>query len=259
MEFNKNKANNRQQTNVNTRGIQLMNKDGFDPSTVVLGFWNDMMSIKLHPALEPSKQTQTAVYDYETTFQTVLNVEKGQLLLNKIKEKILPALESETEASVGVLIGDDSLLLVGTGVKQFNEVKPFLGLFKGLNEKKKAETMICFEFKATETINDYDPMTGEHDVEKDSYPHLDLFVKYLESGISALMHAETHSIRHVDKYYRDTLLAAVKGTDVSSSSNGYSSGSRTRNIFGDNSSSSTPSFESEVSKEHVDDINSFLN
>lgn len=256
MEFNKNKGNNKQQTNVNTRGIQLMNKDGFDPSTLVLGFWNEMLSIKLHPAFEPSKQTASSVYDYETVFQTVLTVEKAQLLYKKIKEKILPALEEGTESSVGVLIGDDTIVLVGTGVKQFGEAKPFLGLFKGLNERKKAESMICFEFRPTETIEDYDPLTGEHSIDKNSYPHLELFIKFLEAGIVALLHAEAHSNRHVNNYFRERLMEAV---GASTPKQNYSNNSRTRNVFGEDSNQATMSFSPEVSKENVGDINSFLN
>lgn len=258
MEFNKNnKGNNKYpSTNVNTRGIQLMNKEGFDPSTLVLGFWNDMMSIKLHPALEPSKQSASSVYDYETVFQTILNVEKAQLLVTKIKEYILPALEKAEEASVGVLIGDDTILLVSTGVQQFSEPKPFLGLFKGLNEKKKAESMICFEFKTSEAIINYDPMTGEHDLDSKSYPHLDLFIKYLEAGVVAMLHAETHSNRHVNKYFQDRVLESLGGASKGNYSNNTS---RTRNVFGDSSVSDTMDFGAEVSKENVGDINSFLN
>lgn len=256
MDFNKNRANNKQQTNVNTRGIQLMNKEGFDPSTLVLGFWNEMLTVKLHPALEPSKQTATSVYDYETTFQTILNVEKAQLLLNKIRATILPAIKEKKEASVGVLIGEDTLLIVGTGVKQFNELKPFLGLFKGLNANKSAETAICFEFRATETIVDYDPMTGEHDVEKDSYPHLDIFINYLATGIKALLHAEIHSIRHVDKYYRDRLLEAVGASSKPAYNNSNSGGGQTRSVFG--GAAPEPAQDTYAEKEVVDDINSFM-
>lgn len=254
MDFNKNKGNNKQQVNVNTRGIQLMNKDGFDPSTLVLGFWNEMMSLKMHPALEPSKQTATSVYDYETSFQTILNVEKAQLLLKKIKEKVLPAIETKEEASVGIMIGEDTLVVVGTGVKQFSELKPFVGIFKGLNENKSAETMICFEFKATETINNYDPMTGDHEIETDSYPHLDIFISYLETGIKALIHAETHSIRHVDKFFRDRLLEAAGAAQPKSS--GYSN-NQTRSVFGGGSSADSFA-ESTVEKETIEDINSFM-
>lgn len=53
MKFNNNSNNNaRDAVNVNTRGIQLSNSEGFMPSTMVFGFWNSMISIKIHPALE---------------------------------------------------------------------------------------------------------------------------------------------------------------------------------------------------------------
>lgn len=255
MDFSKgNRGNNKYQVNVNTRGIQLMNKEGFDPSTVILGFWNEMVSIKMHPALEPSKQTSSSVYDYETTFSTVLTVEKAQLLYSKMNELIYPAIKEGRDESIGVQIGDDALVIVSTGVKQFGEVKPFLGIFKGLDERKKAETMICFEFKQSEDlIRDYDPSTGEHEKVKGCYPHLDLFNRFLNVAINAMMHAEAHSVRFVDKFFRDKLLEAAGASTGTISS--YGGGSSTRNVFEDKTSNN---YEPEVSKENVGDINSFL-
>ena len=48
---NGNKQNNQEKTNVNTKAKQFMNKDGFCPSTLILGYWNEGISLKMHPAL----------------------------------------------------------------------------------------------------------------------------------------------------------------------------------------------------------------
>ena len=110
---NNNKSENKK--NVNTRSFQFYNKEGFDPSTVVLGFWNDFLSIKLHPAKDPSKQTETDIFDYEKAINTALNPEKALALLTNIQKVIYPALAAGECRVVGVPVGGNNIITVSTG------------------------------------------------------------------------------------------------------------------------------------------------
>lgn len=254
MNFTSNgKGNNKTQANTNTNGIQLSNKDGFDPSTLGLAFWNNMISVKMNPALEKSKQTENKVFDYEATIQTTLTIEKAQVLLEKINEVILPAIREGKEASRSVIIGGDSLLYIGTGVKQFGEVKPHLAIFKSLDaDTKKPEIGIFYEFKTCSVISDYDHITGSFQQDSPVSAELSLFIKFLEVAIEALTHAHSHSQRTVDRYFREKLNEAV-GVKSGSSFGGRTT---TRNIFGDDTS--TQSNSQTVDKENVGSINDFL-
>ena len=103
---------------VNTRGIQFSNKYGFDPSSIQFGYWNGFLSIRITPALDRSKQTETRVYDYDKTVSSALTVEKISLLLEKIKSDIIPAIKAGEEASIGVPTGANTLIVVDTGKKK---------------------------------------------------------------------------------------------------------------------------------------------
>ena len=70
--------------NINTRSYVFMNKDGFDPSALTVGAWNEMLSLRINPALDKSRQTENKVFDYDKSVSTSLTAEKVTLLLYKI-------------------------------------------------------------------------------------------------------------------------------------------------------------------------------
>ena len=67
--------------NVNTRSYQFMNRDGFDPSALSVGAWNEMLSLRINPALDKSRQSEGRVFDYDKSVSTSLTAEKVTLLL----------------------------------------------------------------------------------------------------------------------------------------------------------------------------------
>ena len=108
--------NNKDKDSINTRSIQFMNSEGFDPSTLVMGHWNDKLSIKIHPALDKNKQTASNVFDYEVAITTALPADKIQTLINGIESCIIPAINNKEDKSIAVVLNLNSLLSVGTGV-----------------------------------------------------------------------------------------------------------------------------------------------
>lgn len=261
--------NNREQNNVNTRGIQFMNKDGFDPSTMIFGYWNELVSIKIHPALEKSKQTESKVFDYEKVVSTALTLEKVTLLLKGIEKKILPAIEKGENETIGVPVGSDSLFVVSTGKKTTGSIRPYIAIYKSLDEKtKKPEMSIAYEFNKSYTVDDYDPDTGEYSTTKDINAEFDLFIELLKASRTALSNAFAHASRNVDRFYKDkvynTLEEIASKLGVSSSGSGKGSYGKRRDIFADdgdvnssnNSSGATMNVES---LSNIDEIDNFLN
>jgi hypothetical protein len=118
--------NGRDKDNINTSGIQFSNKDGFVSSALVLGYWNDKLSIKLHPALEASKQTENNTFDYERATITSLTVEKMQTLLNGIEDFIFPAITAGEEKNISVIVNLSSLVTIGTGLSLTGKITPYL-------------------------------------------------------------------------------------------------------------------------------------
>lgn len=223
MNYNK---QNKNEINVNTRGYRFMNRDGFCPSTLVCGYWNEMISLKIHPALPESSQTQSQVYDYNQVLATSLSLEKALILIKKTQELIYPAIQNNQDKSIAVLIGGNNLVQIGYKA----EMKAsYIGIHKGLDpESKKPQDSLYYQFVDSSeiTIEDYDPETGNYSATTPVECELQTFIEILKSSVRALSGAFSHDIRYRDKFYRDKLcndlsqIGSKLGLDLSSGS-GY--------------------------------------
>lgn len=206
-----NKGNNKDKKDygVNTRGIQLKNKNGVDPSTMIIGYWNDMVTLKIHPALPKEKQTQENVYDYEHSLNTALTLDKVHVLLKGI-ERVELAAEEGKQFAMGVKVGQTSAVVISTGVSTTGSVRPFVCIYKNLDaDTEKAGQGIRYEFNTTETIIGYDAETGETE-EKYSVPsELNLFKATLLSALMSLTNAAVHSMRNVQNYYNTKQMEMI--------------------------------------------------
>jgi hypothetical protein len=258
--FNNNNNNSKDNNSVNTKGPQFMNKDGFDPSTVLIGFWDRFLTIKIHPALPNEKRSETKIFDYEKVVSTALTLEKITLLINDIEKYILPAIESGEDKTVGVPVGADSILVVGTGKKITGSIRPFLAIHKSLNEKtKKPEMSICYEFNRIYTVHDYDPVDGTFDVNKDQHGELFAFVEILKASRIGLSNTTAHASRYVDKYYKDTVLKNISSVAEKlgvSLGNGQGKYYNKRNdLFNDPTGASDNSSSTSMNVESLNNIN----
>lgn len=258
--FNNQNNNENSDVSVNTRGVTFKNSKGFEPSALELNFWNGNISLKMHPALPEAQRTETRVFDYETSVSTALTPEKALLLANKIEKEILPALEANTKKAVGITVGGNGLVVVST-----NDGKPYVALFKGLDENtKKPESGIHYEFNNTFTVDEYDETTGSYNINEGNHTELNLFMNILKDSAITLSGITAHCNRYWDRYSRDAQkdvlnkIAAKNGISVGSGFRRSSS-----NVFANNSSNNEEvafgSAEEQRISENVDDINAYLN
>ncbi len=205
MMFNNNQNNAKDNSNdTNTRGLQFKNKDGFEPSTVSIGFWNDLLTIRINPALPPEAQTENRIYDYNKYVSTALTVEKITLLHEKIKNEVIPAIEKDEECTVGIPVAGDSLFIVSTGKSKHGVIKPYMAIVKGINpDTKKAEMVIHYEFNKTSSVDNYNPDTGSYDINKNGIIELLVFDKILEASIWGLSKVFVHADRAVNKFFNN--------------------------------------------------------
>lgn len=211
--YNNNKGNNkdRKEVTVNTKGIQFKNKNGIDPSTVVIDYWKDSITVKIHPALPVEKQTAESVYDYEHFLNTVLVVPKIQTLVSAIP-KFREAMEAEKAYSTGVKVGTNSIFMISTGVKETGSVRPFVAIYKDIDaETLQAGQGIRYEFNQQMTFEDYDP-EGCQEVGTMYNAELEVFFSILENAIPALTNIYTHSIRNVENFFKLRLTEIVTNT-----------------------------------------------
>lgn len=229
-----NQQNNNRDLNINTRGIQFMNKNGFDPSTLVIGFWNEMLSIKIHPALDKEKQTESKVFDYEKVVHTALTAEKISTLKTLIENKIFPAISKGEDKKVGVPVGGDSLVVVGTGKDMTGEIRPYIAIHKSLNEETHIPEMsIFYEFNQGMSIEDFDVKTGAFNVNRDNCGEFILFYEVLKSVLLTLSNSTVHSIRYADRFYRNRVINDLTeiATKLGVNKPQRSSGGYRRDIF----------------------------
>ena len=229
-----------------------------------------MLSLRINPALDKSRQTEGRVFDYDKSVSTSLTAEKVTLLLYKIQKEIIPAIESDEDKSIGIpLNGGESLLVVGTGKRLTNTITPFLAIHKSLNpDTKKPEMSMFYEFKKSSSIDDYNEQTGAYSLVSDIHSELKLFIELLKAFIIGTSNFTVHAERLVNKYNNDKLqnnvLAICQkiGATMTGGGNNRSYGQR-QNIFGNSSSSSNYSNNSNTADMaelgSIEDLNSFMN
>ena len=259
--------NSQDKKSTNTRGIQFRNKNGFDPSAISFNFWDEFLAIRINPALPQAQQTNTKVYDYEKTVSTALSVSKMALLLNRVRTVIVPAITAGEDKTVGVSVGGDSLICVGTGKALTGEIRPYIAIHKSLNqETMKPEMSIYYEFNKDQSIDDYDAKTGKYNCVNGLNSEFLAFELILEASIYALTRAEAHADRLTNQWANDrqsnllNSIAEKLGLSVQSNNNGYSS--RNSISFNSNSNNSDYGMKNETETEILNDINGideFLN
>lgn len=253
--------------NVNTRSCQLLNKEGFDPSALSIGAWNEMMSLRINPALEPSKQTESRIFDYDRSVSTSLTMEKVMLLLYKINKEIVPAINDNIDKSIGIPLNNgESLIVIGTGKKYTNEIRPFLAIHKSLNANtRKPEMSMFYEFKRAYTIDDYDEKTGEYSMVTDIHSEFKLFIELLKAFIIGSSNFTPHADR-VSNYFRNEKLnkninAIAQKVGVPVESYGNKSYNNKPNVFANNSKSNNDDTDVASIDElgNIDDLNALMN
>lgn len=262
--FTSSQNNAKDKKDVNTRSMyQFMNVNGFDPSTLVVGYWNNMLSLKMHPALPKDQRSEKRVYDYDKKVITSLPADIVRVLIHCIEHNIIPAMESGEAKSVGIQCGADSLITVGTGVKQTGAVRPYIAIHKGIDSETRIANMsIAYEFERGAIIDEYDATTGKYSGTTDVHNEFYLFIDMLKASIYAMSGATAHSIRVADSWIRDKYLAnqsAIASKLGVSLSSGYSSGynkSSSRVSFGSQSQETESSYANSETLSSMDDLDS---
>lgn len=211
MAYGTQQNNVRDKASVNTRGYQFTNKNGFDPSALSVGFWNDFLSIRINPALEKSQQTETRVFDYDKSVSTALSLRLIVRMLHGIENCIIPAIESGESHSISVQVGGDSLITIGTGTKYTNnKVCQYLAIHKELDPSTRKPAMSMFyEFSTDNIIKDYNESDGSYNIDSNINDEFKLFVQILKSAIIGLSKSTVHADRVVNRFNNDKLQTNV--------------------------------------------------
>lgn len=199
MAYENNNNNAPKRDNVNTRGFNLSNAEGvIAQSTLVFGFWNDLISIKLHPALPKSEQSEKKRFNYDHALSTALTLEKAMELSSIIAEA---KTSDKPRFFKGVQVGMDSLVGV-SAITEDDKTTIVFGIYKGLDpETRLPSEKLLYEFRRVRVIEDYNDETGNYKMKESAESsELNLFERGLLSAIDHLTNASVHADRHVNNY-----------------------------------------------------------
>lgn len=236
MAFNNyNKDNNAKNDSVNTRGIQMKNRLGFEASTLVVQYWDDKLNIMLHPQLK--NPTEKQVYDYEQKIMVTLRVDKAQSLLKALNLIIDKAIEEDKEASVAIILGTSTTtnMLVVEAKKREGSMDIVCHVCRDLNPQTKLPGQrFSYTFiKDEEIIEGYNLQTGEISDIKVYQSEYELFKEALKEFMRISMQGDVHSDRYNDKFYRNSLMDKVTkiGSKVGALDSGNFTGSYNKATF----------------------------
>jgi hypothetical protein len=233
--FDNYNKNNQKNDSVNTRGLQLKNRLGFEASTLVVQYWDDKLNIMLHPQLK--NPTEKQVYDYEQKIMVTLRLDKAQSLLKALDLIIDKAIEEDKEASVAIVlpINSSTNMLVVEAKKREGSLDVLCHVCRELNPQTKLPGQrFSYTFiKDEEVIEGYNLQTGELNDIKVYQTEYELFKEALREFIRVSMQANVHSDRYHDKFYRNSLMDKVTkiGSKVGALDSGNFTGSYNKATF----------------------------
>ena len=233
--FDNYNKNNQKNDSVNTRGLQLKNRLGFEASTLVVQYWDDKLNIMLHPQLK--NPTEKQVYDYEQKIMVTLRLDKAQSLLKALDLIIDKAIEEDKEASVAIVlpINSSTNMLVVEAKKREGSLDVLCHVCRELNPQTKLPGQrFSYTFiKDEEVIEGYNLQTGELNDIKVYQTEYELFKEALREFIRVSMQANVHSDRYYDKFYRNSLMDKVTktGSKVGALDSGNFTGSYNKATF----------------------------
>ena len=227
--------NNQKNESVNTRGIQMKNRLGFEASTLVVQYWDDKLNVMLHPQLK--NPTEKQVYDYEQKIMVTLRVDKAQSLLKALELIIDKAVEEDKEASVAIVLGTANATnaIVIEAKKREGSLDIVCHVCRDLNPQSKlpAQRFSYTFIKDEEVIEGYNVQTGEIEDIKVYQTEYELFKEALREFIRISMQGDVHSDRFNDKFYRNSLMDKVTkiGNKVGALDSGNFTGSYNKATF----------------------------
>ena len=227
--------NNQKNESVNTRGIQMKNRLGFEASTLVVQYWDDKLNVMLHPQLK--NPTEKQVYDYEQKIMVTLRVDKAQSLLKALELIIDKAIDEDKEASVAIVLGTSTATnaIVIEAKKREGSLDIICHVCRDLNPQSKlpAQRFSYTFIKDEEVIEGYNVQTGEIEDIKVYQTEYELFKEALREFIRITMQGDVHSDRFNDKFYRNSLMDKVTkiGNKVGALDSGNFTGSYNKATF----------------------------
>ena len=226
--------NTRKNDSVNTSGLQNYNGDGFHQSTIEIGYWNKMINIKISPALEVSKRTQTERFDYTKTISVACAPAPIRLFAENVLEEVIKAYNAgDTMTAKGITVGLDNALVAGVKLEG-DQLVPHITIMKKIDGGTMLPSeMISYQFQPIVFINSYD--IGEGSATVDLTQALTAEIRDVQQVLITAANELRAAGAHAQAFNDRFLRAKLFGKDEA---NGAPYSNNTGNVFGGNRQSS---------------------
>ena len=211
MAYNQNMVGQNDKLNTNSDGITLYG----DQSVVKLGYYNNFISIQMYPIKPPETRTPKSMYDYNNRMSCIISTEDSLYLawvLNKVFVEKTNALEP---CYTAIQTGKDTVFAISNGIKEAGQSPdPFIAIYKGFDEKKRAAERREFKFRTKLVITKYDPDTGECDAIDDLNYALYILAGFFEQAAQAICGGFAHYERHFERFRNNAdvhLIRSIAG------------------------------------------------
>ena len=202
--------NNYEKKSVTTSCYHTSNSRMVKATALSWDFSDDMIKISISPELPESEQTENRRYDYKNSWITAIKRVKCMDLLNRFKEIVAPAIESQKDSFISVPVAEVNQFGLGVHFDD-NGIHTYIKLVRNIDPTNlTSQAEIVYEFKKGEVIVNYDNATGKFEERLLKETEFELFLSDMAAFVNAGSNAYNHSNRVVDRFYKDTLTTMLR-------------------------------------------------
>lgn len=250
MAYNANMVGNPAEKSVNSRGVEFYGAE----SMTQLGYYNTFVSVQMYPIKPPEQRGPKSMYDYSNRVSCVISKEDCLYLAWVLRNDFVKKTEAGEPCYTGIQTGQSTMFCISNGVMETGKVEPYMAIFKGFDENKRAMERRIFKFRSKVKVTKYDPDTGESDAVEDTTYGIYQLAEFFTAASNALTGAYAHFERYFERFRSNSefhiiqSIAGKLGVPVQSNSN---NGTGSTNFDTWKSSTSTATSEPDLSSNTV--------
>ena len=197
MAYNQSMVGQGDKLNTNSDGLTFYG----DQSTVRLGYYNNFVSVQMYPIKPPEARGPKSVYDYNDRMSCIISTEDSLYLAWVLNKVFIEKTEALEPCYTGIQTGKDTLFVVSNGITEAGQAPdPFIAIYKGFDEKKRAVERREFKFRTKVIITKYNPDTGECDAVDDLKYAMYVLAGFFEQASQAICGGYAHFERHFERF-----------------------------------------------------------
>jgi hypothetical protein len=195
---------------IQTDGVQLYGVN----NTMRLDWWNEHASFKIFPKKDQSDGTG-GVYNYKVRTTLTMTAESAIVLGRLIREEIIPASKNNEAKHLGIQSSKMNIIYVSNGIEEFGSLRPFIGLYCGIDETRKPTNVAVFEFTPRRIFTSYNPTTGDFASEEKVLQELEVVADFLLSAVNIFgASAHSYDCDHAFDIERDDAFRSAIGNKL---------------------------------------------